>query len=247
MGKGFNRNSDVIYIPFRYLFIHLVFLTLEALNMTNHKPNINQALTSLKKGYPNSKYYLNFSNPLELMVAAILSAQVRDEIVNNATPALFKRYKTAKDYANADLKELISHIKSITFAGNKAKNIREACRILAEKNDGKVPNEIEKLIELPGIGRKTANAILINAFNKVVGIPCDTHVLRVSYRLGWTKNTNPDKVEQDLMKLIPKGDLKKFPYLLKDHGRAICKAPVPECNRCFLNKICQKQGVTKKL
>ena len=209
--------------------------------------DIKETLTLLHKNYPHAKYYLNFSNTLELMVAAILSAQVRDEVVNAATPALFRKYKTASDYADANEEELISYIKSITFAGNKGRNIIKACKIIAEKHGGKVPNTIEELTQLPGIGRKTANAILINGFNVVVGIPCDTHVLRVSYRLGWTNNTNPDKVEQDLIKIIPKGEWKKIPYLLKDHGRAICKAPVPECSHCFLNKLCPKQGITKKL
>lgn len=206
-----------------------------------------EVLQLLHKNYPNAKYYLNFSNPLELMIAAILSAQVRDEVVNAAMPALFKKYKTAKDYANANVEELISYIKRITFAGNKARNIVKACQILVEKYGGKVPNTIEDLVQLPGIGRKTANAILINGFNVVVGIPADTHVLRVSYRLSWTKNTNPDKVEKDLMRLIPQNEWKKIPYLLKDHGRMICKAPVPECSRCFLSRLCPKQGVTKKL
>lgn len=206
-----------------------------------------QALRLLKKEYPDAKYYLNFSNPLELMVAAVLSAQVRDTVVNAATPHLFKKYKTAKDYADADLQELTDIIKSITFAGNKARNIKAACKILAEKYGGRVPDTIEELTELPGIGRKTANAILINGFDKVVGITCDTHVIRLAYRLGWTKQKNPDKIEQDLMKLIPKSGWKKIPYLLKDHGRAVCKAPVPECSRCVLDKLCPKQGVMKKL
>lgn len=209
--------------------------------------NMKEVLSLLHKNYPDAKYYLNFSNTLELMVAAILSAQVRDEVVNASTPALFKRYRTAKDYANADENVLISHISKITFAVNKTRNIIKACKLLVENHEGKVPSTIEELTQLSGIGRKTANAILVNGFNIVVGIPCDTHVLRVSYRLGWTKNTNPDKVEQDLMRLLPKQEWKKIPYLLKDHGRAICKAPVPECSRCFLNKLCPKHGVTKKL
>ncbi len=208
------------------------------------KPDV--AIARLKKHYPKAEYYLNFSNPLELMVTAILSAQVRDEVVNASTPALFKKYKTAKDYANADIEEMIKYIDKITFAGNKARNIKNACQILVEKYDGKVPDTMEDLTQLPGIGRKTANVILINGFNKVVGIPCDTHVIRLSYRLGWTKNTNPDKIEQDLMKLIPKNQWKKIPYFLKDHGRAICKAPIPECSKCFLNDICPKAGVMKK-
>ncbi|MBI2971680.1 MAG: endonuclease III [Candidatus Aenigmarchaeota archaeon] len=208
---------------------------------------VQEQLHLLKRHYPHAHYYLDFSNPLELMVAAILSAQVRDEVVNAATPALFRRYKTAKDYAEADIKELIGHIKNVSFAGNKAKNIKAACTILVEKHGGKVPNTMEALTELPGIGRKTANTILINGFDIVEGIPCDTHVIRLSYRLGWTKNTNPDKIEQDLMQLVPKVDWKKVPYLLKDHGRAVCRAPVPQCSQCFLNKTCPKQGVTKKL
>jgi len=206
---------------------------------------VDKTIQLLKKEYPHAKYYLNFSNPLELMVAAILSSQVRDEIVNATTPHLFKKYKTAKDYASADLSELESLIKSIPFYKNKAKNIKEACKLLAERYGGHVPKTMEELIELPGIGRKTANAILINGFDIVNGIPCDTHVIRLSYRLGWTKQKNPDKIEQDLMKLIPKNYWKKIPYLLKDHGRAVCK-PLPECSKCVLNKLCPKQGVRKK-
>jgi endonuclease-3 len=205
-----------------------------------------QTLKLLKKDYPHAKYYLNFSNPLELLVAAILSAQARDTVVNAATPHLFRKYRTAKDYARADVSDIVNIIKSITFANAKAKNIKAACRIIAEKYSGKVPDAMEDLTELPGIGRKTANAILINAFGKTVGIPCDTHVIRLAYRLGWTKNKNPDKIEQDLMKIVPKNSWKSLPYLLKDHGRAVCKAPAPECSRCSLNKLCPKNGVMKK-
>ncbi len=210
-------------------------------------PMADTGINRLKKHYPKAKYYLNFSNPLELMVAAILSAQVRDVIVNDAIPALFKKYNSAKAYANANSEELIKYIDKITFAGSKARNIKAACKILVEKHRGKVPDTMEDLVQLPGIGRKTANAILINGFDKVVGIPCDTHVIRVSYRLGWTKNTNPDNIEQDLMQLIPKQYWKKVPYWLKDHGRAVCKAPIPECSKCFLNDVCPKVGVTKRL
>jgi len=201
----------------------------------------------LKKNYPNAKYYLNFSNPLELMVAAILSAQVRDEVVNATTPKIFSKYKVAKDYSNADLKELTKEISAVTFAGMKAKNIINACKILIEKYNGKVPDKMEELTALPGIGRKTANTILINAFNKVEGIPVDTHVIRLSFRLGWTKSKKPEEIEQDLMKIIPKDEWKKIAYLLKAHGRAICQAPVPYCSKCFLDKLCPKNRVTKKL
>jgi len=205
--------------------------------------NAEDVIRILKKEYPNAKYYLNFSNPLQLMVAAILSAQCRDDVVNSVTARLFQKYKTAADFT--ELKE--DDIKSITFFNNKAKNIREACRIVMEKFGGKVPETMEELVMLPGVGRKTANAILINAFDKVLGIVTDTHVLRVSYRLGLTKNTNPEKVEKDLMAVVPKNEWKRITWLLKDHGRAVCKAPVPFCSKCVLNRICQKQGVTKKM
>lgn len=203
--------------------------------------NVVEAIGLLKKEYHDAKYYLNFSSALKLMVAAILSAQAMDEVVNKCTGQLFKKYRTAKDFEKLDEKD----IKSVTFSGAKAKNIRTTCKVISERYGGSVPRTMEELTELPGIGRKTANTILINGFNIVVGIPCDTHVLRVSYRLGWTSNTNPERVEKDLMKLIPKGDWEKIPYLLKDHGRAVCKAPVPHCSACFLAKLCPKNGVAK--
>ncbi|HXC62442.1 MAG TPA: endonuclease III, partial [Nitrospiria bacterium] len=203
--------------------------------------------SELKKLYPNTKYYLNFSSPLELLVATVLSAQVRDTVVNATTPRLFQKYKTAEDYARADLETLIQEISSVSFPANKAKYIRQACKILVEKYHGKVPDTMEQLIELPGIGRKTANVILINAFKKVEGIVVDTHVIRLSYRLGWTKNKNPEKIEQDLMKIIPKADWDRITWLLKEHGRAICRAPVPICSQCALEPLCPKAGVTKRV
>ena len=206
-----------------------------------------EIIKRLKKNYPNARYYLNFSNPLELVVAAILSAQIRDEVVNATTANLFKKYKTAKDYADADLQELIDDIKSVTFPGNKARYIKETGEILSEKYGGKVPKTIEELTELPGIGRKTANVILANAFDIVTGIVVDTHVIRLTYRLGLTKNKNPEKIEQDLLKITPKQHWKEFQWIFKAHGRAICRAPIPSCSKCFLSDICPKQGVTKKL
>ncbi|MEK6837906.1 MAG: endonuclease III, partial [Nanoarchaeota archaeon] len=202
-----------------------------------------EILRILKKEYPNTKYYLSFSNPLQLMVAAILSAQCRDEVVNVVTAKLFQKYKTAADFTKLKDKD----ISSITFFKNKAKNIREACRIIMDKFRHKVPETMEELVTLPGIGRKTANAILINAFDKVAGVVVDTHVIRVTYRLGFTKNTNPEKIEKDLMAVVPKSEWKRITWLLKDHGRAVCRAPVPYCGKCVLNKICPKQGVTKSL
>lgn len=207
------------------------------------RANAKEILRILKKEYPDTKYYLNFSNPLQLMVAAILSAQCRDEIVNATTAKLFQKYKTAADFTR--LRE--EDIKSITFFKNKARNISAACKLIIEKYKGEVPDSIEELVTLPGIGRKTANVILINAFNKVSGIAVDVHVLRLAYRLGLTKNTNPEKVEKDLMAVVPKSDWKTITWLLKDHGRAVCKAPVPYCSKCVLNKICPKQGVARGL
>ncbi|MBI2549964.1 endonuclease III [Candidatus Woesearchaeota archaeon] len=204
---------------------------------------VEEIIGVLKKQYPNAKYYLNFSNPLQLMVAAILSAQCRDEVVNAVTAKLFQRYKTAADFTK--LKE--DDIKSITFFNNKAKNIRESCKIIMDKFSSKVPETMEELVTLPGIGRKTANAILINAFDKVAGVVVDTHVIRVAYRLGLTKNTNPEKIEKDLMAAVPKSEWKRITWLLKDHGRAVCRAPVPFCSKCVLDKVCPKNGVTKKL
>ncbi|MBI2141181.1 endonuclease III [Candidatus Woesearchaeota archaeon] len=197
----------------------------------------------LKKQYPNTRYYLNFSNPLQLMVAAVLSAQCRDEAVNAVTAKLFQKYKTAADFTKLEEGD----IKSITFFNNKAKNIREACRIIMARFSGKVPETMDELVTLPGIGRKTANVILINAFNKVSGIAADVHVLRVGYRLGLTKNTSPDKVEKDLMAVVPKSEWKRITWLLKDHGRAVCRAPIPYCSKCVLDKVCPKNGVTKRL
>lgn len=209
--------------------------------------NIDEQLSILKKTYPGAKYYLNWKTPLQLLVAAILSAQVRDEIVNALTPKLFAKYKTAKDFAEANLQTLTREISSVTFSENKAKFIKNACKILVEKHKGKVPDTAEELTELPGIGRKTANTILINAFGKVEGIPVDTHVIRVSYRLGWTKSKNPEIIEKDMMKILPKRTWGKIAYMIKAHGKAVCKAPVPFCSKCPLNDVCPKQGVTKKL
>ncbi len=206
-----------------------------------------KVLQILQKEYPKARYYLNFKTSLDLLVAAILSAQVRDEVVNASTPALFAKYKKAEDYAKATVPQLLKYIGKISFAGNKAKNIIATCKILAEKHNGKVPKTIEELVELPGIGRKTAIVILTNAYNIVPGVVVDTHVIRVSYRLGWTKNTNPDKIEQDLNKLIPEKHWKETQWLLKAHGRAVCQAPNPYCSKCPVSKLCPKAGVKKRM
>ncbi|MFP3278422.1 MAG: endonuclease III [Candidatus Micrarchaeota archaeon] len=209
------------------------------------KDDVDKVVETLEKTYPNAKYYLNFSTPIELLVAAILSAQTHDEVVNAITPELFKRYKTAHDYAQAKPDELIKYIRRVSYAGNKAKNIIEACKIIDQKYNGKVPDEMEALLELPGIGRKTANTILINAYNKVEGIPVDTWVIKLSYRIGFSKNTKPELIEQDLMKNIDKKYWHNIAYVLKQHGRAVCKSVLPECSKCVISKICPKNGVEK--
>lgn len=171
---------------------------------------------------------------------------MRDEVVNEATKKLFRKYKKAEDYASASVDELMKYIGDVSYAGNKAKYIIASCKMLVEEYDGKVPRDKKELERLKGVGSKTANAIVQNAFGIVEGIPCDTHVLRVSYRLGWTSSKNADRVEKDLMGLFPKKEWDKIPHLLKAHGRAVCKAPVPSCSECPVNEWCPKKGVTKK-
>jgi len=206
----------------------------------------NQLAEKLSSKYKDAHYYLNFKTPIDLVVAAILSAQTRDEVVNKITPALFGKYKTAKDYANADVDELVGYIKSVSFAGNKAKNIINTFKEISNKYNGKVPNKMEELEELPGIGRKTANTILINAYGIVEGIPVDTWVIKLSYRLGLSLNKDPEKIESDLKSKIPKEYWSKFAYVLKMHGKAVCQT-IPYCSKCPVESMCPKNGVTKKL
>ena len=168
------------------------------------KKRVSKIINVLKKLYPNAKTHLNFSNPLELLVATILAAQCTDERVNKVTEYLFKKYQTAQDYANADLKVLEQEIRPTGFYKNKAKAIKNCCQVLVEKYNGQVPDTLEELVELPGVGRKTANAVLANAFGKD-GIIVDTHLKRVTARLGLVKSSNPDKIEFELMEIVPKG------------------------------------------
>ncbi len=200
---------------------------------------------NLSNSYKDVHYYLNFKTPIDLVAAAIISAQTRDETVNMLTPALFAKYKTAKDYADSDPEKLAKDIGSVTFAGNKAKNMISTFKTITEKYGGKVPNTMEQLTELPGIGRKTANTILINAYGIVEGIPVDTWVIKLSYRLGLSFNKNPEKIEQDLMRSIDKKLWHNFAYVLKAHGKAICQA-VPYCSKCPISSMCPKNGVTTR-
>lgn len=192
----------------------------------------------LAKAHPDAKIALRYTNPLELLVATILSAQCTDERVNEVTEKLFKKYKTAEDYAKADLKELEQDIQSTGFYRNKAKNIKRCCQILAEKFNSQVPKTMAEMLELPGVARKTANIVLSNAYGIVEGIAVDTHVRRVSRRLGLTVNEDPNKIERDLMKVVPKTYWMRITDLLIFHGRRICKAKHPACRVCVLNEIC---------
>ena len=192
----------------------------------------------LEKQYPNAKTALNYTNPLEILVATMLSAQTTDVTVNIVTKTLFKKYHTAEDYANADIKELEQTIHSTGFYHNKAKNLKKCCQLLVEKFHSQVPKTMEELIELPGVARKTANIVLYNAYGTVVGIAVDTHVRRLSERLGLTQQKDQNKIEQDLMQITPKEKWMQLTDLLIFHGRQVCMAKKPKCEVCVLNKIC---------
>lgn len=191
----------------------------------------------LSKTYPEAKTALNFRNPLELLIATILSAQCTDVRVNIVTKELFRKYKSATDWAKADVKEIESDIKSTGFFRNKARNIKQACRTITDRFDGKVPGTMEELVELGGVGRKTANVVLGNAFG-VPSIACDTHVIRLSRRLGLSANSDPVKLEFDLQEIVPKKNWTIFSHVLIFHGRNICKARRPDCENCPIAKYC---------
>lgn len=198
---------------------------------------IPEILRLLHREYPGATCELNFKSPLELLVATILSAQCTDERVNKVTPALFATYPTAQAYAEADIEGLQEAIHSTGFFRNKAKNIQAACRILAERFGGGIPVDLEVLVQLPGIGRKTANVILGNAYG-IQGIVVDTHVGRVAQRLGLSANKDPDKIEQDLMAIIPRERWIKFSHQLIQHGRSLCQARKPKTDVCPLRPHC---------
>lgn len=200
----------------------------------------NRIYDMLNEHYPDVKCSLNFDNALELLVATQLAAQCTDKRVNIVTEDLFKKNKNVADYANADLSELEETIKPTGFYRNKAKNIKACCQMLIDKYDGVVPDGIDALLELPGVGRKTANVILGEAYG-IPGMVVDTHVGRLSRRLGLTKNTDPTKVEMDIMKILPSDRWNKFSHLMIEHGRNTCKSRKPNCDNCFLNELCGKK------
>jgi endonuclease III len=207
--------------------------------------DINEIISLLKKEYPKAKTALHFKNPLQILIATILSAQCTDKRVNLVTKDLFKKYKTAKDFARAETAELENDVRSTGFYKNKAKFIKNASKLILEKFHGKVPKTMEELVTLPGVARKTANIVMYAGYGIISGIAIDTHCKRLSYRLGLTKSTDPNKIEKDLTAIVPKKDWGVITNLLIEHGREVCKAPIPICSRCILNKLCLKTGVKK--
>lgn len=203
-----------------------------------------QIMEQLSETYPDAHCELDYEGPLQLLVATILSAQTTDKRVNLITPALFERYPDAFAFAEAKSKELQKLIKTTGFFRNKAANIIECCKLLVEKHEGKVPTSMDDLVELPGIGRKTANVILGNAFD-IPGIPVDTHVGRLSQRMGLTVHTDPVKVERDLMELIPEEEWTMFAHRMIWHGRRVCHSRKPDCENCSVADLCPKKIAPK--
>jgi endonuclease-3 len=202
----------------------------------------------LKKTYPAPKIGLEgWKNPLELAISTILSAQCTDARVNMVTKTLFKKYTKAEDYLKVKSEELEKDIRSTGFYKNKAKNIRGFCEHVVREHKGKVPQTMEALVKMPGVGRKTANIVLANAFGKNEGIAVDTHVFRVTRRLGLARGNNPEKVEKELMEIVDKKDWSVFTDYIIWHGRKICDARKPKCETCPLKKYCPKQGVKKNV
>ena len=202
------------------------------------KARVLKIIELLEKEYPAAKTALHYTKPLEMLIATILSAQCTDKRVNIVTKSLFKKYRTAEDYANADLAELEEEIRSTGFYRNKAKNIKNTGRLLVKEYDSQVPRTMEELLGLPGVARKTANIVLSNAYGIIEGIAVDTHVRRLAQRLGLTENKDPNKIEADLMRNVPKSQWKQITDLLIFHGRKVCSARKPKCSSCSLNQIC---------
>lgn len=199
---------------------------------------LRQLLGILQETYPDAQCALNFTTPLELLIATILSAQCTDVRVNLVTPALFQKYRTAVDYVAADPEELAKDIQSTGFYRQKARAIQRCCASLVQQHNGVVPDTLEALTMLPGVGRKTANVVLGNAFGRPQGIAVDTHVQRLTQRLGLTTETTPDKIERALVALVRRKDWTLFSHLLIFHGRAVCKARAPHCTACPIHHLC---------
>jgi endonuclease-3 len=215
----------------------------EAAGPADAKKHAADIVRLLRREYPDATCSLTFTNPLELLVATVLSAQCTDERVNIVTKDLFRKYRTAADYARAPITELEKDIQSTGFFRNKAKSIRNCSRILTGQYEGQVPQTIEQLVELPGVGRKTANVVLGTVFGIASGVVVDTHVARLSARMGLTKHQNAEKIEADLMALIPSKEWVAFSHRMIQHGRKVCTARKPKCDVCALSAACPKIGV----
>ena len=208
-----------------------------------------EVIRLLKAAYPDARVALRFSNPLECLVAVILSAQATDKKVNEVTEMLFQKYRTPEDYLRVPEAELAADLKPTGFFNQKTRAVRGACRMIVEEFDGTVPDSIADLVKLPGVARKTANIVLGNAYperprsDPDVGVAVDTHVRRVSQRLGFTEQKDPNRVERDLMEILPREDWFSFTYVLIDHGRAVCKAPTPRCEECPVSHLCPSSRV----
>ena len=201
------------------------------------KASVRKIIDHLNRAHPDAKLDLDFSNPLQLLIALILAAQARDDLVNQITPALFAKYRAAEDYAAAPLEQIEKEVRRINFYRNKSRLIKNCCRELARSFNGEVPTNLEELLTLPGVGRKTGNIVLGNAFGRqAIGV--DTHVMRLSQRLGFTRNTNPDKIEFDLTAIVPEKQRVRFCHLLQYHGRRVCFAKKPRCPGCVINSLC---------
>lgn len=206
--------------------------------MTKKKKRALEILNILKKLYPDATCSLNYQTPVQLLVATILSAQCTDERVNKVTPNLFARFPDAESLATAPREELETLVRPTGFYRNKSKNIQGACQKIVQEFNGKVPQTMKELLTLPGVARKTANVVLAHAFGIIEGVTVDTHVKRISGRLGLTKETNPNKIEQDLMKLLPQADWENYSIRVIYHGRAVCQARKPQCDICSLAHLC---------
>ncbi len=219
--------------------------------MSTHKEEeklrarVREIITILERTHPDARLALEFSNPLELLVALILAAQCTDERVNQVTRSLFKKYRTARAYAETPQEVLEAEIKTTGFYRAKAKSIRACCKELVSRFDGNVPDALEQLVGLPGVGRKTANILLGNAFGKpAIGV--DTHVMRLSQRMGLTRHKDPDRIEQDLSRIVPEHTWVRFCHLLQFHGRRICTARSPQCSSCPITTLCPRVGIVSQ-
>ena len=211
-------------------------------NLDLRRSRTREIITKLRGVYPGVECSLTYGNPLQLLIATILSAQCTDERVNMVTPGLFERCPTAADFANAPLEELEDLIRSTGFFRNKARNIQGCCQALVDIHGGEVPRSMDELVALDGVGRKTANVVLGNAFGIAAGVVVDTHVRRISNRLGLTRRQDPVKIEQDLIALVPRKDWVDLPHLFIHHGRAVCSARKPDCEGCGVGALCPSQG-----